>query len=73
MKFSTFTVPQRFDFMFDLSLSIVSYNNKHTIEECLDSLYKTQSGNVSMQIIIINNSQTESCEIPRKSHSNAKE
>ena len=62
MKFSTFTTPQRFDFMFDLSLSIVSYNNKHTIEECLDSLYKTQSGNVSMQIIIINNSQTESCD-----------
>lgn len=48
--------------MFDLSLSIVSYNNKHTIEECLDSLYKTQSGKHSMQVFIVNNSQTERCD-----------
>ena len=48
--------------MFDLSLSIVSYNNKHDIEECLDSLYRTQSGKHSMQVFIVNNSQTERCD-----------
>ena len=48
--------------MFDLSLSIVSYNNKHDIEECLDSLYRTQSGKCSMQVFIVNNSQTERCD-----------
>ena len=48
--------------MFDLSLSIVSYNNMHTIEECLDSLYKTQSSKLTLQVFIVNNSQTERCE-----------
>lgn len=48
--------------MFDISLSIVSYNNKHVIEECLDSLYKTQSSSLSMQVFIVNNSQTERCD-----------
>ena len=48
--------------MFDISLSIVSYNNKHVIEECLDSLYKTQSSKLSMQVFIVNNSQTERCD-----------
>ena len=48
--------------MFDLSLSIVSYNNKQAIEECLDSLYKTLSSTLSMQVFIVNNSQTEQCD-----------
>lgn len=48
--------------MFDLSLSIVSYNNKQAIEECLDSLYKTLSSTLSMQVFIVNNSQTERCD-----------
>ena len=48
--------------MFDLSLSIVSYNNKRIIAECLESLFKTQSGKISMQVFVINNSQTESCD-----------
>ena len=48
--------------MFDLSLSIVSYNNKHSIEECLDSLFKTHSDKVSIQVFIVNNSQTDRCD-----------
>lgn len=48
--------------LFDLSITIVSYNNKRDIEKCLSSLflYEADSG-LSMQVFIVNNSTTEDC------------
>lgn len=48
--------------LFDLSITIVSYNNKRDIIACLESLllYETQNG-LTMQIFVVNNSQKESC------------
>lgn len=46
--------------MFDISVGIVSYNNHDTVSECLDSLFKTLSGRLSMQVFVVNNSQTDS-------------
>lgn len=48
--------------MQDLSISIVSYNNKQVIRECLDTLFATLSGKMSVQVYIVNNSQTEKCD-----------
>lgn len=48
--------------LFDLSITIVSYNNKRDIIACLESLllYEKQNG-LTMQIFIVNNSPKQSC------------
>lgn len=46
--------------MFDLSVGIVSYNNHDAVAECLGSLFRTLSGKRSVQVFVVNNSQTES-------------
>lgn len=49
--------------MFDLSVTIVSYNNKRDISRCLDSMLSFEKDNgLSLQIFIVNNSQSEFCE-----------
>lgn len=48
--------------MFDLSLTIVSYNNKLDISRCLESLLFFEKNNgFSMQIFVVNNSSSETC------------
>lgn len=45
--------------MYDVSMSIVSYNNKNDIKNLLNSFYKYASRKLSYKIYIINNSQGE--------------
>lgn len=48
--------------MFDLSVTIVSYNNKKDIIRCLESIFLFEKGDgLSFQIFIVNNSQSEFC------------
>lgn len=49
--------------MYDLSVSIVSYNNKKDIKQCLDSFFSIIDSKLKCQVFIINNSQLESLEV----------
>ncbi|MFA7209298.1 MAG: glycosyltransferase family 2 protein [Parcubacteria group bacterium] len=52
---------------YDLSVIIVNYKSEHYLEQCLASIYRTIGGQMSFEIIIVNNYPEEKLEKIRQS------